>query len=521
AAGDAATPEPPPMTAAEKNSIESIRRIMARLKGEAWAYTVSGMERYVGAVENGVQLPIARPKARELLANLETLAALAEGLDASKAAYPEYVQMRQKQLEPVFLGMMDAESRPAAYARLDAMWKDDEFRRQVDAGGLPPASAQGLMRAFYDVVPRLLRDATDGAAPQGQAIRAACLAVAGLFEKATAGPPKDMTPALRDGYLRLQKDFRSEVEAAGAALPADTAGGVAKLTAAAGAAHGMDLLVRTDAALKAIAKHKVSRGQTLIAQALRLAQDMAIKQGAEAAAAAQTLELFIQSFEELGRFPMPEQDLARTVNALVGRAYGPASTALNQALGAGLDAAAGGDPVPLRQALAAQNMFGLLRRRAQAAAYHLDKAPTTNLATFSVPENVWSKFVPTLDKKMQEAFAQYGSQGATRAPYIAAMAEWDYVYADVIAGVRMTQDGRLEGEADLDLLMRNLERATLASPDRQAANLWAVGYHATEAAVSLAAGFDTVAAWHRNLMRGCDAALRTVDLAPAKREGRR
>ena len=520
-AGEAETPESPPMTEAEKNTLDGVRRIAGRLKGDAWAETAEALTRFAGTAEAGFRVASARPQARELLVGLDRAAALAEGLDASKSAYPDYLTMRQNQLAGA-LGQIDqVETRAGAYERLAWLWQDDEFRRRMDSGGLTPEAAQGLVRAQYEVAPRLQREGESDAGALAQAIYQGCRAVAVALEKTAAGPPKDMAPALRDNFLRLQKEFRSDVEKAGTAFPADAKTGATKLTSAASAARGMDLLVRADAILKTIGKLRPARAQAIYGQIAKPAQDAALQQGEAAAAAQQTLEMLIQPFEDLGRLPMPEPELSRGVTALVGRTYGTASGVFNQAIGAGLDAAAQGDAVPLRQALAAQYMFGLLRHRAQAVAFRLDKAATGNLAAFSVPESVWSRFVPTLDQRLQAAMAQFAAQGVSRAPNIEALADWDAVYADVLAAQRLTLDGRLEGESGLDLLMRNLERAAALAADRQAAQGWAVGYHATEAAATMSAGFDTTAAYHRNLMRSYDGALRMVDPAPAKREGRR
>jgi hypothetical protein len=374
---------------------------------------------------------------------------------------------------------------------------------------------------MYEVAPQIQNSGETDAYSRAQWIRDGCRTVADTLEKTAGGPPKDMAPPVRDALARLQKDFRSEIEQAGAAFPADPKAGTAKLGGASATARSMDLVLRVGAVMKTITKLRPAKAQAILTQMMRPVQDM-MAGGASAETARQTLGWVLNPFEELSTFQMPEPELSRSVNTLVGRAYGPAMAAFDQAIIAGLDAAAGGDALPLRQAVVGRHMFSLLRHRAQAAVYRLEKAVPVNLVTFSVPEAVWSKFVPTLDQKMQAAFAQYGSpQAAGRAPSVAAMADWDMVYADVAAGQRLTRDGLFEGETDLDLLMRNLERASLASPDRPTAQLWAVGYHATEAAAAMNAGFDVTAAYHRGLMRLYDAALRAVDLAPPNREARR
>jgi hypothetical protein len=521
APGEASSePEAPPMTDAEKKTLETIRSIGERLKGDGWAEMVWGLTWFVRTVEAGFQVTSARPHARELLATLDRAATMAESLAASKVAYPEYLEMRQKQLGSALKQIDQADTRAAAYASLAWYWRDDEFRRRIEVAGLMPAASEGLVRALYEVAPRIQNSGETDAYGRAQWIRDGCRTVADTLEKTAGGPPKDMAPPVRDALSRLQKDFRSEIEQAGAAFPADPKAGAAKLGGASAAARSMDLVLRVGAVMKTITKLRPTKAQAILTQMMRPVQDM-MAGGDSAETARQTLGWVLNPFEELSTFQMPEPELSRSVNTLVGRAYGPAMAAFDQAIIAGLDAAAGGDALPLRQAVVGRHMFSLLRRRAQATVYRLEKAVPANLVTFSVPEGVWSKFVPTLDQKMQATFAQYGSQGAGRAPSIAAMAEWDMVYADVAAGQRLTLDGLFEGETDLDLLMRNLERASLASPERPTAQLWAVGYHATEAAAAMNAGFDVTASYHRGLMRSYDAALRAVDLAPPKREARR
>ena len=161
-------------------------------------------------------------------------------------------------------------------------------------------------------------------------------------------------------------------------------------------------------------------------------------------------------------------------------------------------------------------MFSLLKRRAAANTYRLDKAAVSNMVSFSIPEKLWATFVENTDTKLRTTFAQYVKEGPSRAAWLAVPAEWDVVYAPVAAAQRLTLDARTEGESDLDLLLRNLEQATVPPSGRHAGFAWLVGYHATEAAFAMNAGMDAVAAWHRSVLQSYDNALRSVDLAPAK-----
>jgi hypothetical protein len=327
-----------------------------------------------------------------------------------------------------------------------------------------------------------------------------------------------MQPRLKEYYTQIEKQCRTGAGQAGRDFAAGRAAGPV-VASAAGRAGDLELLVRADAVVKSVARRRPGRLPAIVAQLVRPAQDLAASADAPSAAR-QTLEARVQPFEAMAKFPMPEGDLAKAAAALAGRPYAAAQGILNQAAGAGSDALAGGDPLPLQQALAAQPMFGLLKRRAAATTYRLEGAGTANLVTFSVPDKVWSQFVTNLDQKLQGAFALYAGGTTAHGPWLAAPAGWDAVYQPVAAGQRLTLDARTEGESDIDLLLRNLDAVAVPAPLGPAWSAWCVGYHATEAAVAMNAGLDSTAAWHRSRFSGYEGALKTTDLEPSRKNAR-
>ena len=116
--------------------------------------------------------------------------------------------------------------------------------------------------------------------------------------------------------------------------------------------------------------------------------------------------------------------------------------------------------------------------------------------------------------------SQYAAQVTGRGPWERTAPVWDGVCQPVAAARRLTLEPRSEGQSDLDLLIRNLEHVAVPAPAPDAWHGWAAGYHATEAAASLNAGLETVAAWHRSQLALFDVFLRNVELAPAKGESR-
>jgi hypothetical protein len=517
------------MTAQEKDQLAKVKDIAGRLKGDAWAPVSADLARFAAAVEAGFQVPSARPKAQELLQQIRQAAGLADAVNGSKVAYPEYVKMRQEELAAIFQLIAKPASRQRGYTRLGTAVQEDRFRRVVESAGLSAATAKGLLIGYYQVLPELnavidaAAAAVATAAQQARALRTSCDAIAATLEKMAAWPPKDMTPKLPECYTREAALFRGEVDGAAAAMSArpDSAGGagsraaaIQQLAVAAERAADLALVVRADVVVKVVLKYRPGRAQAMYAQVLRACQELVVR-SAQPAAPRQALETLVRPFENLDKFPLAEPEYARSVNAIAGRVYPSAVGMFLLDVGAGIDAA---DPAGLTAALSVRPLFGLLRIRAVADTCRLERAGAANLVTFSFPDKVWGSFVKALDPKMQILLVDYARNGRLKASpsMLRTAAALDDVYGAVACSQRLTLDARAEGQADLDFLLRNLDRAAVASPTTEAYYGWITGYHAIEAAVTLEAGFDTLAEYHRNILRSYHDFLRATDLDPGR-----
>jgi hypothetical protein len=542
ASAETLAPEPPPMTAQEKDQLAKVKEIAGRLKGDAWAPVSADLVRFAAAVEAGFQVPSTRPKAHELLQQIRQAAGLADAVNGSKVAYPEHVKMCQEELAAIFQLIAKPASRERGYTRLAAAVQDDRFRRTVESAGLSAATAKGLLLGYYQVLPELnaVIDAAAAAAAataagtppakppptaaavatatqQARALRTGCDAIAAALEKMAAWPPKDMAPKLPECYTRQETLFRGEVDGAAAAMAGSRAAAIQQLALAAERAADLALVVRADVVVKAVVKYRPGRAQAMYAQVLRACQELVVR-AAQPAAPRQALETLVRPFENLDKFPLVEPEYARSVNAIAGRVYPSAAGMFLVEVGAGIDAASAADTAGLTAALSVRPLFGLVRVRAVADACRLERAGTANLVTFSFPERVWGPFVKALDPKMQILLVDYARNGRLRASpsLLRTAAALDDVYGAVACGQRLTLDARPEGQADVDFLLRNLDRAAVASPATEAYYGWITGYHAIEAAVTLEAGFDTVSEYHRNVLRAYHDLLRATDLDPGR-----
>jgi hypothetical protein len=511
-------PEPPPMTEQEKDRLARLKESTGRLKGEGWAPVVQSIERFATVVEAGFQVASARPKARELLGQIRQAAALAESLNASKVVYPEYVTVCQNEMSADLALMARPTQRERGTARLAQMWQDDLLRRQIEAANLAPAAAKGIVLAYYKIAQEQSAGGSATASSQRQAstIRSSCQTIADTFEKMSAWPPKDMAPKLVECYQRQAGIFRGEVEQAGAGMTADREKAVAQLASAAGRAGDAELIVRADVVVKAVMKYRPVRAAAMHTQVVRACQELVMRP-VQPDVPRQALLALVRPFESLDKFPLPEPEYMRAVNALAGRTYPAAAAMLSQELGVAIDMAGTGDASNLASALGARHLFGLLRIRAMADTCRLDRAGTANLVAFSFPDRVWTPFVRTLDRKMQGMLAYYAKDGRRGGVSpLMAMGMWDAAYGAVVSAQRQTLDAWTEGQAEVDFLIENLERAAVATPTTQTQYAWTTGYHAIEAAVAMDAGLDNVAAYHRGRVDSYAIYLRQTDLDPAR-----
>ncbi len=512
------TPEPveaPPMTEAEKARIAKVKAVAAALEGDDWTTVSRYLERFAAAVEAGFTVARARPQAREFLGEVERAAELAQGLQASKIITPEYLKSCRDELADALEMMQSPLKRASGYADLGDVQAADHLRRQIEAASLTDKAAAGIVQTYYVLAPKLEASAAAVDVATGKRLESLCRAVARTFDKMRYWPPEGMSPQLRECYERQAAIFGKEIEEAGPQLPATPVDGLPLLASAASRASDLALIVRAASVLEAVKKYRPARTGAVTAQVTHAAQDLVVKH-ATPAARRQTLAGLVKPLEDLDAFPIAGPEYRRVVNRLGGRGYAAAQAVLSMELGAGIDAAAAGDPAPLRRALGATHLFGLMRKRAMAEAAGLHKAGAANLVTFSVPEKIWQTFVDHMDKRLRVMFAEYARSGR-RVPWLRVCARWAAVYGPVVAGQRQTLDARLEGEGELDFLIRNLQRTAVPDPPAARAYAWYVGYHATEAAATMNAGFDAAADWHRDQMDGYDTYLRRVELDPGRK----
>jgi len=507
-------PEAPPMTDAEKARIAKIKDVAAGLGGDDWTTISRYLERFAAAVEAGFAVASARPQARQFLGYIEQAADLAQSLYASKIITPEYLELRRVGLVSCLEAMQSPLKRAGGYANLKNVLLEDQFRRRLERAGLTEPAAAGLVQTYYVLVPTLEASDTATDAALGAQARRSCQAVAARFEAMRAWPPKGMSLSLRDCYNRQAAIVKKEAEQAGLKLPAAPDEGLPLLAGAASRGSDLALIVRTAGALDAVKQFRPTRTAALTAQLTRAAQELVLRHAAPDAARL-ALSGLVKPFEDLAAFPVAGPEYRRVLTRLGGRAYTAATGVLSRELSIGIDAASTGNPGRLRQALRARFLFALLQNRAAAETAGLHRAGTANLHLFSIPERVWEPFVENLDKRLRIMLADYARTGH-RVTWLPTAGHWDIVYRSVAAGQRQTLDARLEGESDLDFLLRNLERVAVPDPPDDRWYAWYVGYHATEAAVAMNAGFDATAQWHRDVIADYDGYLATIDLDPAR-----
>jgi len=510
--------ESPPMTDAEKARLAQMRTIAGGLEGEAWREVRRCLERYSDAVANGFAVASARPKAREFLDQIERAALLAKSLREGKGVYPEYLADRLGPLAAALGEMKSPLSRTYAYARIEAQWDFDANRRRIAGGPITPKAAEGLTYAAYDYQARLQASPNPEVAERGQRILVELHRIASVFGQMADWPPADMKPELRDLYTRQATTLAREAENAGQRFAAGdfSLGAVA---AAADSARDLERLVRTHNVYQRASEFLPSRSKALYAQLTSAAANVVARRD-DAADARANLDRLLVPFEQIERIEMPESRHQRAVTQIAGQTYTTARTLLNREVALGIDAACTGDPEVLRQALAGRAMFALLWRRAVVLTDRLDRMGIGNLVPFSLPPSVWDPFVARIDQNLKAVLTAYPKlKQSGDSATLRAIEPWDNVYRWVAVAQRLTVDAANETEPQIDRLIRNLEQAAAASPPSRVWHNWAVGYHATEAATTMLAGFEATADWHRSMIQQYGQFLIGVPLEPRETAG--
>ncbi len=507
--------EPPPMTEEEKQRIAQVRQSAAALKGEAWQEIRQRLERYADAVANGFAVASARPKAREFLDHIEQAAALALSLHEGKGVYPGYLEDRLNGLKGALGKMESPLERADGYAALRWLWDTDRNRRVIAGGPITPQAAEGIAYAIYVVQDEWRRDADSDTVKQGHLLNDETRKIVSLLESLPNWPPKNMRRELKELYTRQLPVFSRTLENAGLAFTTGNTD-IGRITSAADAGRDLERLVRTQHVYDLSAQYLPARAGAMYEQ-LTVAAANLILERKPLGQARDQLDRLLQPFERLEQFKMPQTRHQQAVTQIAGSAYSGARAFLNREIAEGIQAASEGDPRRLQSALVADGMFSLLWRRSVVLTHRLDRFGLGNLAPLSLPDSVWTRFITKMDQTLRSTLAAYPKlrQQNDNKP-LEALAMGDHLYRIAAAAQRLTADAQSPGEPDVDFLLRNLEATAVAQPRSDTWQNWASGYHATEAAGALLAGYNGTAEWHRSMLSEYQQPLANVDLEPSE-----
>ena len=488
---EAPAPAPEGLTAADKAALEKVRAAAAALgASDDWKNVREALEHLATVAETGLQIPRARPEAGELLEWLGRAADYATGLASSKAAYPDYKASRQGGLEQAFQDMQNKVLRHRGYATVQRLETADRARAILDAGPLSPEASQGLLRALHMPYKAFDSDET------WREFRTGLTTTVDIFGQMQAWPPKDMPRPLLDSYRACANVLRKQAEASGRMATKDTDALASAWGRAGTAARDVQRVVWADEAVRATARYAPGHAGLMYNElSLRISR-LPGAFTAETMSARPQLDSLLRPFHEWADLRLPGPEHQRAVMSLTGGTYPAALNALGNAIVQAFGGAARGRSDAIQSVLEAQWIFHVLRHRAVAETGGAAKTPVANLADFSIPEKPWLQFVGTLDKQVRVLIAQFAGERRSKALQTRFLAPWDAIYCAVASAQRAAVRARRPGDTDLDVLMRNLGQASAAAAPDPACFGWAVGYHCTEAATALLAGFTATADWH-------------------------
>ena len=490
------TPPPPPgLTDEDKTRLEMIRAVAAGLDdAKGWLNIRTALERFATVAEQGLQVPRARAGAMEMLDCLFQAAEYCQGLARSKSASPALIAKRQKALEEAFGYLEKKEYRRDGYGLLHNIAAGDHLRRALDTGPLSPDASQGLLSAA-ELSYRVFKDPNAG--EQCGADASTIIRIVGQLRH---WPPEDMTPQMLPMYKPFADVFIQSAETAGK-MPQTAPDELCQPFAMA-ALFGRDLerLIRIDQAVRLVAQYAPARASTMHDQLIKQFEGFAQSVLASKRDERIKFDEFIKPILRLANLQLPTAEQTAIAMKLSGNTYKNAVTIFARDLANGLTWASPskGTATGLEAALEAEAMFRLLRHRSVAETIGLGRAGTANLDAFSLPEKTWGMFLTAQDQHLRHVMMQYAATDPrSKKPSAAFLGAWNQVYCWVAAAQRLTGPTRRAGETEMDVLLRHLGRVSDPSPPDSARRGWIAGYHATEAAMALTAGFDYVAAWHR------------------------
>ena len=492
----AALAESPEPTAQELADLKNVNAVIASLTGEGWEPVKAAMEKFAAVTESGLRVPSARPAAQQLLDTLNRLANYIKGLTASKVAYPEYVAKRQESIAETLEYLAKPSYRRQQYSQIRLMCEGDQDRRALERGPLSPEASQGLLMAS-GTPSAAFKGAKD--AYLADRFRASLATVIRVLGKMPDWPPKDMTGQLKPLYGRCAEVFGRAAEALGKAPQDDLEAFEKAASETAVYAGDIERLFRADEAIKAVARYVPAQAPPMYARLVSAAEGLVRNTSIEKRKERQELDLYFGPFQKLAGLRLPGPEHARAATTVSGGAYKPAVTFLAGNVTRNLVSAAQGNSTWLDTTLDVQPLFSALRHRAVAETAGLPKVGTANLHPFSAPEKPWSQFIASLDGNIRLLLKQYGSEHKREIAWDT-LRPWDGVYCALAAAQQLTRNARQPGESETDFLMRHLAQAADPNPPDAVWFGWAVGYHGTEAAACLAAGYERTAGWHLGVL---------------------
>jgi len=484
----------------DKMRLAKVRAIAETLADEEWEPVRKPLEQFAAAAEQGLRVPQARARATELLDHLALAADFLQEILQGKCASKEGTAWARKTLAEALAEMKDVGSRQYGYGMIRRLWNDEAVRRTLDASPLSPEAAKAVHEALSmreDVFKPLGKDYGS----RWDEFNRGAQAIVEVLGRLREWPPKDLDERLAPFYAALSGNFLKACEAAGKVSPLDLENLHLAYAAAGNSGRDIERIVKADQAVKAVAKYVPTKAGSMTAELIREFQDIAGRFANTQQSARTRVDALIKPFAVLADFELPGPEHAATAARITGaNPYKQALTTLNTQASAGVDAAIRGRPDALDKALEPNWMFRLLRHRCVADSNPYGKLDPGNLAPFSFPDGVWKAYVRALDVNLGRVFQQYASDRLARASQTTSLGGWDETYAAVAVAQRLTAASRRETDTERDVLLRNLERVADPSPPPEVWYGWAVGYHMTESATALAAGYESVAAWHRRVL---------------------
>jgi hypothetical protein len=489
----AESPEP---TAQELADLKNVNAVVASLTGEGWEPVKVSLAKFAAVTESGLSVASARPAAQQLLDTLNRLANYIKGLTASKVAYPEYVAKRQERIAEALRDLAQPSYRRQQYSHIRLMCEGDQDRRALERGPLSPEASQGLLVASTMPSAAFKGSKDDNLYDR---FHAGLDPVVRVLGKMRDWPPKDMTGQLRPLYGRCAEVFGRAAEALGKAPQDDLEAFAEAASETAVYAGDIERLFRADEAIKAVAKYVPAQAPPMYARLVSAAEGLVRNISIEKRKERQELDLYFGPFQKLAGLRLPGPEHARAATTVSGGAYKPAVTFLAGNVTRNLVSAAQGNSTWLDTTLDVRPLFSALRHRAVAETAGLPKVGTVNLHPFSAPEKPWSQFTASLDANIRVLLKQYGSERKRETAW-GSLHPWDGVYCALAAAQQLTRNARQPGESETDFLMRHLAQAADPDPPEAVWIGWAVGFHTTEAAACLAAGYDQTAGWHLGML---------------------